>query len=177
MNSLIPALPIVCACVVSMFALRTAAAPQAVPAAATNLTLSQVVSNATPQLVDGEKSARQPPRTTAEHTWTEIAFSCAVLGFGLLTLLLECWLALKDKLAGDLAFKIIGVTIVVTAGLFVIPAGYSQDQMSPLMGLLGAVAGYLLGKESLTRAPSTTATSQSSPSGVPGAPSSAPAGP
>jgi hypothetical protein len=38
-------------------------------------------------------------------------------------------------------------TIVVTAGLFVIPAGYSQNQMTPLMGLLGAVAGYILGKE------------------------------
>lgn len=158
MNSFNPALPMVCACLVAFFALSTAATQQAIPAAATNPPSSQVASNAAPQPTGAGNPPKQPSRTTAEHTWTEIAFSCAVLAFGLLTLLLECWLTLKNKLSADLAFKIIGLTIVVTAGLFVIPAGYSQDQMSPLMGLLGAVAGYLLGKESLTRTPPTAST-------------------
>ena len=30
---------------------------------------------------------------------------------------------------------------------FLISAGYSQDQLAAMMGLLGSIAGYLLGKE------------------------------
>lgn len=41
----------------------------------------------------------------------------------------------------------IGLTLVVTAGLFLITAGYSETQIAPMMGLLGTIAGYLLGKE------------------------------
>ena len=81
------------------------------------------------------------------HTWTEIAFACSVLVFGLLLVLIEAFLALKGKLSGNAAFKLIGLTIVICAGVFVIPAGFSSNQMTPLMGLLGAVAGYLLGKD------------------------------
>jgi hypothetical protein len=38
--------------------------------------------------------------------------------------------------------------LVVTAGLFLIPASYSNDQIAPLIGLLGTIVGYLLGKSS-----------------------------
>ena len=81
------------------------------------------------------------------HTWVEIVFSCSVLLFGLALVAVQALLAFRGKLSEIAAFKLIGLTIVVTAGLFVIPAGFSQNQMSPLMGLLGAVAGYLLGKD------------------------------
>jgi hypothetical protein len=35
---------------------------------------------------------------------------------------------------------------VVIAGLFLITADYLENQSVPMMGLLGTVAGYLLGK-------------------------------
>ena len=36
--------------------------------------------------------------------------------------------------------------MVVTAGLYLIVAGYSDTQIAPMMGLLGTIIGYLLGK-------------------------------
>lgn len=90
------------------------------------------------------------PPVSSGHTWVEIAFSCAVLLFGLILVGVQSFLTMKGKLSESAAFKLIGLTVVVTAGLFVIPAGYSQNQMTPLMGLLGAIAGYLLGKDNQT---------------------------
>ncbi|QTA83229.1 Uncharacterized protein dnl_56240 [Desulfonema limicola] len=40
----------------------------------------------------------------------------------------------------------VGFTLVIVSGLFLITAGYSQEQISPMIGLLGTTAGYLLGK-------------------------------
>lgn len=92
--------------------------------------------------------AKSSAKARTGHTWVEITFSCAILIFGFSLIVVLSFLAVKSKLSENSVFKLIGITIVVTAGLFVIPAGYSQNQMSPLMGLLGAIAGYLLGKES-----------------------------
>ena len=38
-----------------------------------------------------------------------------------------------------------GLTLVLVAGLFLITAGYSQNQVAPMMGLLGTIVGFLLG--------------------------------
>ena len=54
---------------------------------------------------------------------------------------------------GDLVVQDPGPDAGLIAGLFLIFAGYSQDQMAPMMGLLGTVAGYLLGKENLSGLP------------------------
>ncbi len=70
-----------------------------------------------------------------------------MLAFGLLLVAVQAFLALRGKLSDVAVFKLMGLTIIVTVGTFVIPAGFSDRQMSPLMGLLGAVAGYLLGKD------------------------------
>jgi len=35
--------------------------------------------------------------------------------------------------------------LIITSGLTLVTAGYSSEQMSPVMGLLGTIAGYLLG--------------------------------
>jgi hypothetical protein len=53
----------------------------------------------------------------------------------------------QNKYWDTWAIKIVGLTLVITAGLFLIVAGYSQDQVAPMMGILGTVVGYLLGKD------------------------------
>lgn len=100
------------------------------------------------------QTLQDPLLTPNGHTWVEIIFSCAVLAFGLALVLIQSILLLRNSLSSIWAFKLMGLTIVITAGLFAIPAGFSQNQMTPLMGLLGAVAGYILGKDnSHERAP------------------------
>lgn len=88
------------------------------------------------------------------HEPVEIVFSCAVLVFGML--LIAVFTSIVRHFGEGwrtIYMRLVVLTIVVTAGLFVIVAGYTQDQIAPMMGLLGTLVGYLLGKDS---APTTT---------------------
>jgi len=40
------------------------------------------------------------------------------------------------------------VVIIVGLSALLLVAGFSNDQLTPIVGLFGAIAGYLLGKES-----------------------------
>ena len=77
----------------------------------------------------------------------QVVLSIAVLVFGLLIAVASMFVTLKrEKGWGPLSTQIVGLTLVITAGLFLITAGYSQDQIAPMVGLLGTIAGYLLGR-------------------------------
>ena len=79
----------------------------------------------------------------------ENLLSIGVLAFGLLFTGILTIVTIKcraEKLFGMSYMKLVGLTLVITAGLFLICAGYSQDQIAPMIGLLGTIAGYLLGK-------------------------------
>jgi hypothetical protein len=41
---------------------------------------------------------------------------------------------------------VITLTLIIIAGLFLMTAGYSDQQIAPVIGLLGTIVGYLLGK-------------------------------
>lgn len=83
------------------------------------------------------------------HSTLEIAFCIAILVFGAFVIFLEIYVMLSQKRYWDVwSFKILGLTIVVVCGMFLVVAGYTQEQIAPMMALLGTVAGYMLGKES-----------------------------
>jgi len=44
--------------------------------------------------------------------------------------------------------KVFGSVLIVVAAVFLVVAGYSEKQIAPVIGLLGTVAGYILGKSS-----------------------------
>ena len=77
----------------------------------------------------------------------EFYLSLVVLGFGALVLVLEVILIWKRKISEDNTVKFIVVTLIITSMLFLITAGYDNNQIAPAMGLLGTIAGYLLGKQ------------------------------
>ena len=82
------------------------------------------------------------------HSNMEIAFGVSVLVFGAIIIGIEIFLLKARPTWGASWFlKIVGLTLVLTAGLFLVVAGFSQNQTAPMMALLGTVAGYLLGKE------------------------------
>jgi hypothetical protein len=79
----------------------------------------------------------------------EIYLSVAVLAFGLILIIFTGVVALKKNSGWDQeATRIFAVSVIVTAGLFLITAGYSDQQIAPMFGLLGTMIGYLLGKPS-----------------------------
>jgi hypothetical protein len=73
--------------------------------------------------------------------------SLGVLAFGVILILFTGFVALKKNSGWDQeATRIFAVSVIVTAGLFLITAGYSDQQIAPMFGLLGTIVGYLLGK-------------------------------
>ena len=80
-------------------------------------------------------------------TETELYLSLAVLAFGLIILGLQMGVMFKvGKGWGVNSIRISGLTLVIISGVFLITAGYSQDQIAPMIGLLGTITGYRLGK-------------------------------
>jgi len=106
------------------------------------------------QIRPGEVTAQMQPElqelpVTIGRTAQENLLSIGVLAFGLLFSGILTIVAIKcksEKLFGASYLKLVGLTLVITAGLFLICAGYSQNQIAPMIGLLGTIAGYLLGK-------------------------------
>jgi hypothetical protein len=88
----------------------------------------------------------------SQKTLYEVQLGWGVLGFGAIVLLLVVAVVWKvNKGFGPLTFRIFGLTLVITAGLFLIVTGYSQDQIAPMFALLGTIAGFIFGKASSGR--------------------------
>jgi|WetSurSiteA1Bulk_404760.scaffolds.fasta_scaffold48769_2 hypothetical protein len=69
-----------------------------------------------------------------------------ILAYGAALSLFAGIIALKTRGWSQEATKVFTVTVIVTAGLFLMTAGYTSEQIAPMYGLLGTIVGYLLGK-------------------------------
>ncbi|CAG9201844.1 membrane hypothetical protein [Paraburkholderia tropica] len=70
-----------------------------------------------------------------------------VLSFGSFVILLEFVVMILRKQSWSIVTtRVFGLTLVITVGLLLITAGYDNTQIAPMMGLLGTIVGYLLGK-------------------------------
>lgn len=117
-----------------------------------------VVFLALPYLLQAQDSTNEvldnlPPEPAESQTPTviplsrlEFTLSIIVLVFGLLLILLEIFLIRSKKIDSEDTIKFITITLIITSTLYLITAGYSNDQIAPAVGLLGTIAGYLLGK-------------------------------
>lgn len=101
---------------------------------------------------DTNTSLNNPPPVESGSTThfplsrLEFTLSITVLSFGLLVILLEIYLIKEKKISSDDTIKFIIITLIITSTLFLITAGYSNNQIAPAVGLLGTIAGYLLGR-------------------------------
>jgi len=75
-----------------------------------------------------------------------MTMSSAVLGFGVVVLVLVAAL-MKSGQDTDAILRTFGTILIIVGALFLVVAGYSANQVAPVMGLLGTIAGYLLGKK------------------------------
>ncbi len=71
--------------------------------------------------------------------------SISILIFSLLVFGMMAYL-IKIGKEPDLILKTFGSVLIVVSAVFLIVAGYSEQQISPVIGLLGTVAGYILGR-------------------------------
>ena len=86
------------------------------------------------------------PQATWWTTTSAMTMSATVLVFGLLTLCLAAYVIRKGH-PWEPVLKIFGMVLIIVLTVFLIVAGYDDKQIAPAMGLLGTIAGYLLGKD------------------------------
>jgi hypothetical protein len=79
--------------------------------------------------------------------WTNenaMTMSSVVLLFGASIIAVSAFLALR-RLSNDSILKVVVIPMVAMSAVFLVVAGYSDQQMAPAMGLLGTIVGYVLG--------------------------------
>ncbi|MFM5841483.1 hypothetical protein [Aeromonas sanarellii] len=76
-----------------------------------------------------------------------LLLSLVVVGFGVFILFCITYLIRNDK-KPDTLLRPFGTILIVIGAIFLIVAGYSEKQIAPVIGLLGTIAGYILGKDS-----------------------------
>ena len=94
-----------------------------------------------------QRSANSDDDVRSGHTIVELYLSFGVLVFALIIIGLQSAVMLRSSRGwGPQSTRVFGITLTVTMGAFLITAGYSQDQIAPMMGILGTLLGYLLGQ-------------------------------
>lgn len=101
-------------------------------------------------------------------TTSAMTMSATVLLFGFLTLCLAAYVIRRGH-AWEAVLKIFGMVLIIVLTVFLIVAGYDDKQIAPAVGLLGTIAGYLLGKE-VTPVLRTQAPAAGPAPGTPGSP-------
>ena len=71
----------------------------------------------------------------------------AVLVFTFGALLLGTLLLWRSRSTASQVLRIFGVISIIGISALLLVVGYSNDQLTPIVGLFGAIAGYLLGKD------------------------------
>jgi hypothetical protein len=84
---------------------------------------------------------------------TVLTLSLAILVFGLIILALITFLIMRKTEPG-FVLRAFALPLIIISALFLVVSGFSQQQIAPVIGLLGTVAGYLLGKTSDREPPS-----------------------
>lgn len=91
-----------------------------------------------------EESLAVLPIWSAQNAMT---VSSVVLIYSLIVLALATYLIRLGKSSASV-LRIFGTVLIISSSIFLIVAGYTSQQIAPAMGLLGTLAGYLLGNES-----------------------------
>ena len=76
----------------------------------------------------------------------------SVLAFTFSALLLSAILMWRSRASGFHILRVFGIVCILGISALLLVVGYSNEQLTPIVGLFGAIAGYLLGKETTTKA-------------------------
>lgn len=86
----------------------------------------------------------------AGQTWTaELVqyLAISVLAFTFVTLIMCTALLWKREATPLGILRVFGIMSIIGVSAVLLVVGYSSQQLTPIVGLFGAIAGYLLGKD------------------------------
>ncbi|ATQ43078.1 hypothetical protein [Caulobacter mirabilis] len=114
---------------------------------------------AAPALADGVEASRVGPGEAIEmvergglHLSQEMQLTYIIMGFGLVALLF-LYLISRQRRVSALVLRIYVITIIVFGTLAVVASAYTTEQIAPVVGLFGTIAGYILGRGERSQAP------------------------
>lgn len=90
------------------------------------------------------------PRGTQPTGWSSkdvFVSSSMILLFGFFLFCIMAVLVAKKHHAMDV-IRLCSLPLIIVSAIFLVVVGYSAEQIAPVMGLLGSIAGYLLGAAS-----------------------------
>lgn len=103
---------------------------------------------------DSSQASLQPgtpgmalPNEKPLHVDRELWLSYSILVFGLCVLIVQYLLLRKPQRNAYEILQLLAINLIVTGTLFLISAGFDAKQIAPGLGLLGTVAGYVLGRK------------------------------
>lgn len=73
--------------------------------------------------------------------------SYTVIGFAVTVLLIAGLLLWRSRASPDVVLKTVGLVMILGLSALLLVVGYNNEQLTPIVGLFGAIAGYLLGKD------------------------------
>ncbi|MCG8093858.1 MAG: hypothetical protein JAZ17_09565 [Candidatus Thiodiazotropha endolucinida] len=73
--------------------------------------------------------------------------SISVLVFSGAALVMATILLWRASASPEFVLKTLGIITIVGFSALLLIVGYGKDQLTPIIGLFGAIAGYLLGKD------------------------------
>lgn len=101
--------------------------------------------------VDASASAATGAMNVSSQGWSAelVQFlSVSVLVFTFGALLLGATLLWRSRASPSNVLRVFGVICIIGISALLLVVGYSNEQLTPIVGLFGAIAGYLLGKDS-----------------------------
>jgi hydrogenase/urease accessory protein HupE len=79
------------------------------------------------------------------HTTQEMQLTFTIMGFGLVALLF-LYLMSRQRHIPPFVLRVYVITIIIFGTLAVVASAYTNDQIAPVVGLFGTIAGYVLGR-------------------------------
>ena len=74
----------------------------------------------------------------------------SLLTFAVISLSLSMILMWRSNATPHQILRVFGVLCIISVSALLLIVGYGNEQLTPIIGLFGAIAGYLLGKDSNT---------------------------
>jgi hypothetical protein len=99
-------------------------------------------------LIATQEATPAPAPVVKTHWWTAdnaLTISSVVLFFGLCVMLMSAR-ALMRGIPAAAVLRLFGMLTIIVMSVFLIVAGYNTEQVAPVVGLLGTLAGYLVGR-------------------------------
>jgi hypothetical protein len=77
----------------------------------------------------------------------------AILGLTLCALVMSAILLWSKDRTGNDILRVFGIILIISLSAVLLVIGYSNEQLTPVVGLFGAIAGYLLGHQPKSQNP------------------------